>query len=266
MSSGERERQGSSVVEQGTHKPWVGSSILPPATLFSLLSGGRFFGDVEGGDAEGEGACLAGGETVVGDEFFHGGAGGEAFDGAAQVFVGLPLAGDPAGDAWHDAFEVEEVELADTGEGGDGEVEDEEMATGAEDAGHFVQGDRPGGHVSEAEGDGEGVEGGVGEGEVHAVGGDEGKEVSALGLAHHGDGKVSTDDGGVGAMRLNGLHEVATAGGEVEKICGMVFSDQACGVSTPEDVNAKAEDVIGEDVSACDSCEGLSDKSGVLHG
>ncbi len=34
----ENERQGSSGVEQRTHKPFVGSSILPPATIFNLSS------------------------------------------------------------------------------------------------------------------------------------------------------------------------------------------------------------------------------------
>lgn len=252
------------MVEQGTHKPWVGSSILPPATLF-LSVGGGFSGDVESGDAEGEGAGLAGGEAVVGDEFFHGLAGGEAFDGSAEVFVGFALAGDPAGDAGHDALEVEEIELADAGEGGDGEVEDEEASAGSEDAGHFVEGDGPGGHVAEAEGDGEGVEGGVVEGEVHAVGGYEGEKVAALRLAHHGDGEIGTDDGGFGTVRLDGVHEVAAAGGEVEEVFGMVIGDEAGGIAAPEDIDAEAEDVIGEDVAACDSCEGLSDKSGVLH-
>ena len=74
---------------------------------------------------------MAGGEAVVGDEFFHGLAGGEAFDGAAEVFVGFALAGDPAGDAGHDALEVEEIELPDPREGGDGEVENEEASAGA---------------------------------------------------------------------------------------------------------------------------------------
>ena len=208
---------------------------------------------------------MAGGEAVVGDEFFHGLARGEAFDGAAKVFVGFALAGDPAGDARHDALEVEEVELADPREGGDGEVENEEASAGAEDAGHFVEGDGPGGHVAEAEGDGEGVEGGVGEGQVHAVGGYEGEKVAALRLAHHGDGEIGTDDGGFGTVRLDGVHEVAAAGGEVEEVFGMVIGDEAGGIAAPEDVDAEAEDVIGEDVAACDSCEGLSDKSGVLH-
>jgi hypothetical protein len=35
--------QGSSVVEQGTHKPLVGSSTLPPGTLESPRSEGRCF-------------------------------------------------------------------------------------------------------------------------------------------------------------------------------------------------------------------------------
>ncbi len=232
------------MVEQGTHKPWVGSSILPPATPLFRSVGRGFFGDVEGGDAEGEGAGLAGGEAVVGDEFFHGLAGGEAFDGAAKVFVGFALAGDPAGDTGHDSLKVEEIELADPREGGDGEVENEEASAGAEDAGHFVERDRPGGHVAEAEGDGEGVERGVVEGEVHAVGGDEGEEVAALSLAHHGDGEIGTDDGGFGAVRLDGLHEVATAGGEVEEVFGVVIGDEAGGIAAPEDVDAEAEDVI----------------------
>lgn len=128
-----------------------------------------------------------------------------------------------------------------------------------------MEGDGPGGHVAEAEGDGEGVEGGVVEGEVHAVGGDEGEEVAALSLTHHGDGKIGADDGGFGAVRLDGLHEVAAAGGEVEEVFGVVIGDEAGGIAAPEDVDAEAEDVIGEDIAACDSCEGLSDKSGVLH-
>ena len=182
---------------------------------------------------------------MVGNEFFHGVSGRETFDGSAEVFVGLALAGDPAGDTGHDALEVEEIELADAGEGGDGEVEDEEASAGSEDAGHFLEGDGPGGHVAEAEGDGEGVEGSVGEGQVHAIGGDEGVEVAALCLAHHGDGEIGTDDGGFGAVRLDGVHEVAAAGGEVEEVLGMVFGDEAGGIATPEDVDAEAEDVIG---------------------
>ena len=182
---------------------------------------------------------------MVGDEFFHGVAGGETFDGAAEVFVGFALASDPAGDTGHDALQVEEVELADAGEGGDGEVENEEASAGSEDAGHFLEGDRPGSHVAEAEGDGEGVEGSVGEGQVHAIGSNEGEEVAALRFAHHGDGEIGTDDGGLGTVRLDGVHEVAAAGGEVEEVLGMVFGDEAGGIATPEDVDAEAEDVIG---------------------
>lgn len=46
----------------------------------------------------------------------------------------------------------------------------------------------------------------------------------------------------------------------------MVFGDLAGGASSPEDIDTEAEDVVGKDVTARNACEGLSYKSGILHG
>lgn len=80
---------------------------------------------VETGDAESERSALSGLEAVGTNEGFHLRAGGESFDGAAEVFIGGTLAGDPAGDAGHDVLQIEEIELPEARKARDGEIEDE---------------------------------------------------------------------------------------------------------------------------------------------
>lgn len=64
---------------------------------------------VEGDYAEGEGVGLGVGVAGGLEEGFHGFAGGELFDGAAEVFVGVALAGEEAGEFGEDAVEVPAV-------------------------------------------------------------------------------------------------------------------------------------------------------------
>ena len=105
----------------------------------------------------------------------HGVAGDKGVDGFGEVFVGAGfVARDEGGGAGEDFAEVEVVEGAEEGVGGEGELEDDEAAAGLEDAGEFVDGFAPVGDVSDAEGDGEDVGGGVGERKGEGVALDEG--------------------------------------------------------------------------------------------
>ena len=82
------------------------------------------------------------GEAGGFEEGEHGGASGEFFDGGAEVLVGGFFASYDAGDEGEDAVKVEAVGGA-QGWGGEREVEDEEVAAGVEDAGHFTEGGGP---------------------------------------------------------------------------------------------------------------------------
>lgn len=223
-------------------------------------------GLVQAGNAESERSAVSGLEAVGTNEGLHFRAGGEAFDGAAEVFIGGTLAGDPASDARHDVLQIEEVELPEPGKARDGEIEDEEAATGAEDAAHFLEGERPGGHVSQAKADGEDIKGSILKRQAEPIGGDEAMEAAFLRFTHHGDGKIGSEHFGGGAGGLHGLGKIATAGGEVENALRGELGDAFRGGAPPKAINAEAEYMVGDDITPCDAGEGLSDVSGVLHG
>lgn len=231
-----------------------------------IRSSSGLLGLVQAGNAEGERRALSGLEAIGTNEGLHFRAGGKAFDGAAEVFIGGTLAGDPAGDAGHDVLQIEEIELAEAGEARDGEIEDEEAAAGAEDAAHFLEGERPGGHVSQSKADGEHVEGSILKREAQPISGDEAVEAAFLRLAHHGNGKIGPEDFGGGTGGLDGLGEIATAGGEVEDALRGELGDAFRGGASPQAIDAEAEHMVGDDVAPCDAGKGLSDVSGVLHG
>ena len=220
---------------------------------------------VQAGNAESERRALSGLEAVGTNEGLHIRAGGKAFDGAAEVFIGGTLAGDPAGDAGHDVLQIEEIELPKARKARDGEIEDEEAASWAEDAAHFLKGLRPGGHVSQAKADGEHIKGSILKRQAQSIGGDEAVEAAFLRFTHHGDGKIGTEDFGGGAGGLHGLGEVPTAGGEVEHALRGEPGDAFRSGAPPKAIDAEAEHMVGDDITPGDTGEGLSDVSGVLH-
>ena len=221
-------------------------------------------GGVDGDDAGGEGVGLGGGEALGGEEVEHGLAGGEGFDGCAEVFVAGAVVGEETGDEGEDAVEVEAVDFVKRG-AREGEVEEEEVSAGVENAGHFAQGAGPGLHVAQAEGDGDGVEGSVGKGEAGAVGGDERVEAFAGGDLQHGEAEVGADDAGLRKFFLQGEGEVTAAGGEVEDGAGLPWRDETHGAGAPEEVEATGEKMVGEVVARGDATENAADLSGVLH-
>src|SRR5688572_24906305 len=90
----------------------------------------------------------------------------ERIDRLGKVLVGPGLvAADEGSGAGEDLAEVEVVEAAEDGVGGEGELEDDHPAAGAEDAVKLADRGRRVGDVADAEGDGDDVAAGVGEGE-----------------------------------------------------------------------------------------------------
>ena len=87
-----------------------------------------------------------------------------------------------------------------------------------------------------------------------------------LRLAHHRDGKISSQHLRVRAGRLHGLGEIAAAGGEIEHVLRRQLRDAFRCRAPPEAVDAEAQHMIRDDVAPGDAGKGLSDKSGVLHG
>lgn len=118
------------------------------------------------GERFGEDVGEAGGFHAV----LHGLSGDEGVDAFGEVFVGTGfVAADEGGGDGHDFTEVEVVEGPHKWVCGEGEFEDDQAATGLEDAREFVNGVAPVGDVADAEGDGEDVGGVVGEGEGEGV-------------------------------------------------------------------------------------------------
>ena len=101
-------------------------------------------------------------KPACGDELDHAGGAGEAGHGVGEIGVGCGVSGDEAAEAGQDLLEVEVVERA--GEaGGLVEVEDADLAAGAEDAVEFGEACFVVAEVAEAEGRGDEVDGVVGE-------------------------------------------------------------------------------------------------------
>jgi len=177
--------------------------------------------------------------------------------------VGLFFAGEDAGDYGEDVMEIDAVGNAQRG-WRQREVEDEEMAAGSQDAGHFAQGAGPGFHVAQAEGDGDGVEGGIGEGEMEGVGEDGIAEAFCAGAVEHGLAEIGTGDLRGRGGALDGQGEVAAAGGQIKKGGGMPLRDDGGGAGAPEEVEAAGEEMIGEIVSSRDGREEIVDEFGLL--
>ena len=153
--------------------------IFPGGTRLCLHSESRPAGGVERDDAGAEGLAFRLVKTGGAEEGAHAFAAGELLDGFAEVFVGGFFSSEKGGEVWEDAVEIRAVEPAER-RGRDGEIEDEDVAAGGEDAVHFGEGGGVGLHIPQAEGDGEGLEGGVGEREAEAIGGEERFETFAL--------------------------------------------------------------------------------------
>jgi len=183
--------------------------------------GGGFRGGVEGDDAGGERLARGRDEAGIGDEMEHGGAAGELLDGIAEILVGGLLAGDDAGDERENVMEVELVRGSQNRGAGKGEIEDQEMAAGGDDARHFAQRAGPGLHIPQAEGNGDGIEGGVREGEMKGVGDDGVAEALGAGTLEHGLAEIGAGDLGVREGALDGEGEIAAAGGEIEQCVRM---------------------------------------------
>lgn len=219
---------------------------------------------IERGDAEAEGLGAGGAEAALPQEVAHGAAGGELLNGAAEILVGVALAGEETGDAGHDVAQVEEVEAA--GDSGlrQREIEDKEGAAGLQDAGHLSGGLLPGGHVPQAEGDGSDIHAAAADGEIHGIGDDEICQPTGGGPSEHGRGEVGSEDDGAGAAATDLGGEISATSGEIENEGRMLSGDEARGAPTPQDVYTKAEDVVGEDVAPGDLGEGTSYEPGVL--
>lgn len=101
--------------------------------------------------------------------------------------------------------------------------------------------------------------------EAEPIGRDEAVKAAFLRFTHHGDGKIGAEHFGGGTGCLDGLGEIATAGGEVEDTLRGELGDAFRGGAPPEAIDAEAEYMVGDDVAPCDAGEGLSDVSGVLH-
>lgn len=180
------------------------------------------------------------------------GAGGEGFDGLAEVVVGIAFCGEPGGEFGQNMVEVEAVGRS-PGLGGQAEIEQEEGSAGSEGALDFCEGLVPRGHVAESEGDGDGIEGGVGEGELEGVSDQELREAFGLCDAEHGLAEIGSDDGGARAGALEGEGEVAAAGGQVKDAGGVSGRDDLGGAFAPEDVESQAQEMVGEVVALGDS-------------
>lgn len=191
-------------------------------------------------------------------------SGGELLDGAAEVFVGVALAGEGSGHFGKDLVKVEAVGAAEKVVG-KGKVEDDQAAAGLQDAVHFPEGGGIAGHVAEAEGDGDDVEGSVGKREVERVRHDRLVEAAGSGVRQHFGAEVGRDDFAAGAGVLDFEGEVAGAAGDVEQAGGFPFADAGGDDAPPPDVRAEAENMVGEDVAVRDAGERVADVGGVRH-
>lgn len=146
----------------------------------------------------------------------------------------------------------------------EGEIEDEQVPAGVQDAGHFAQSAGPRFHVAEAEGDGYGIEGASGEGKVEGVGDDGAAKAFFPGAPKHGFAKIGAGDLAKGAGALDGKGEVTAAGGKVEKRGGAPGGGDRGGAAAPEIIETAREEMIGEVVSSGDGREKGVDELGLL--
>ena len=215
-------------------------------------------GMVSGSYAERQGFAGGVGEAGVLEHLDHDFAVEEGVDGAGEIFVGTgAIAADPGGSAGQDVVEVEAIEAAEGSGAGQGELEDHDAATGAEDAVEFADGGGRVGDVSDTEGDGDDVDRVIGHGQAHGVGGEEaGGVLDAVGEGvvlpigdlEHGVGEVGAE-GVASAGAAEGEGEVTGAAGDVEDdIVGLDVAEADGGASpgliAPEGVDAVVEVVV----------------------
>lgn len=143
-----------------------------------------------------------------------------------------------------DAVKIETIGMAHES-GGQGEVEDDEMAAGLEDAAHPGEGRWIVGHVAQPEGDGDDIKLASSEGQRQSVGHQGLAHAAAGGMRQHFRTEVRRDDLAGRQRALDFQGQITGAAGDIQQAGGLPLADARGDDVPPPQVRPATQHVIG---------------------